>query len=238
MVTKNEFDDIEMLLPFYVNGTLSAEDCTRVDTAMSVSGAVRKALAAIGNLAQTIKSGGREIMQDAGNGEARLDIILNQIGDPQPQTAQKLMDQPEPQAEKQGIGALLRFLNPKRWHPAVSLALVAVAVAQGTAISNLSVDKEASGSQIASLQKRVGDLEFELASGPGGELRGNIIAEVKADAPWSAVEALFGKEGLSIVGGPSDGAITLSSDAKDAELTTQIERLRASPLIASADKSA
>jgi hypothetical protein len=233
MLNEDETEGIARLLPFYVNGTLSAAECARVDAALAVSSELQDELAANGNVAQMVKAGGQAMMQGEDKSEARLDMVLGQLDDKPTQSAPQMVA-PQPQ----DIGAFLSFLNPKRWHPAVSLGLAVAFVAQGAALSNLSTGKQESQAQIASLQKRVGDLEFELASGPDGQHLGNIIIEVKADAPWSAVESLLGKEGLSIVGGPSDGAITLSSEATGATLDAQIKRIRASSLIASVDKAA
>jgi hypothetical protein len=233
MLNEDETEGIARLLPFYVNGTLSAAECARVDAALAVSSALRDELAAIGNVAQMVKAGGQAMMQGEDKSEARLDMVLGHLDDKPTQSAPQM-----PALQPQGIGAFLSFLNPKRWHPAVSLGLAFAFVAQGVVLSSLSQGKHESEAQIASLQKRVGDLEFELASGPDGPHTGNIIIEVKADASWSAVETLLGKEGLSIVGGPSDGAITLSSEATGATLDAQIKRIRTSPLIASVDKGA
>lgn len=238
MLNKDETEDIAQLLPFYVNGTLSAAECARVDQALAVASELRDDLADIGYMAQMVKAGEKEMMQSEDRSEARLDTVLGYLEDMPPHTAPQRAVQGEVKATPQGIGSLLSFLNPKRWHPAVSLGLAVAFVAQGAALSNLSEGKQESQAQIASLQKRVGDLEFELAAGPGGQSTGNIMIEIKAGAPWSAVEALLGKEGLSIVGGPSDGAITLSSEAKGATLDAQIKRIRASSLIASVDKAA
>lgn len=237
MLNVDEIEDIAMLLPFYVNGTLSAAECRRVDAAVAVSSELRDELAAIGHMAHMVKTGGNAIMQADEGSEARLDAVQGQLDEkapiPAPSPAPSVAAPP-----RHNIGALLSFLHPKRWHPAVSLGLAVAFVAQGAVLANLSGGKQESEAQIASLQKRVGDLEFQLASGPGGQAIGNIIIEVRSDASWSDVEALLGEEGLSIVGGPSDGAITLSSLATGATLDAQIERLRASPLVASVDKGA
>jgi hypothetical protein len=240
MLTEDEKKGIAQLLPFYVNGTLSAAECARVDAALAVSNELRDEVIAIGNIAQMMKAGGNEIMQGEDRNEARLDTLLGRLDDGPPQVVPQVVPQlpTQDQTAPQSIGGLLRFLNPKRWHPAVSLGLAVAFVAQGAALYRLNDGKQESQAQIASLQKRVGDLEFELASGPDGQYPGNIIIEVKADASWSAVETLLGKEGLAIVGGPSDGAITLSSGATGATLDAQIKRIRASPLIASVDKAA
>jgi hypothetical protein len=236
MLNEDETEGIAKLLPFYVNGTLSAAECVRVDAALAVSRALRDEVVAIGNVAQMVKAGGKEIMQGEDRSEARLDAVLGQLDNGQPLAASQMVAQR--QSSSQSIGGLLSFLNPKRWHPAVSLGLAVAFVAQGAVLLNLNAGKQESQSQIASLQKRVGDLEFELASGPDGQNIGNIIIEVKPEASWSAIESLLGKEGLAIVGGPSDGAITLSSQATGATLDAQIKRIRASALIASVDKAA
>jgi hypothetical protein len=236
MLNEDDKEGIAQLLPFYVNGTLSAAECARVDAALAVSSALRDEVVAIGNIAQMMKVGGNQIMQGEDRSEARLDTLLGRLDDGPPQVMPQMPTQD--QTSPQSIGGLLSFLNPKRWHPAVSLGLAVAFVAQGAALYRLSEGKQESQTQIASLQKRVGDLEFELASGPDGQHPGNIIIEVKADASWSAVETLLGKEGLAIVGGPSDGVITLSSGATGATLDAQIKRIRASSLIASVDKAA
>ena len=61
--------------------------------------------------------------------------------------------------------------------------------------------------------------------------------QLAPDASWTALETLLANEGLAIVGGPNDGALTLFSDAKDAALDRQLTRLKASALIAEADKA-
>ncbi len=236
MNNTDEQDDLTRLLPFYINGTLDEATCVQVDAALSHTPALRGELELLSGLARAVKTGGRNMIQshEAGtkHSEARLEAVLNQLEDkaPAPPAAAP--------APPQGLRAVLHFLNPKHWHPAVSLALAALAVGQGIAIANLFSEKAENASQIASLNKRVGDLQFELASGPSGEKQGSLIVQIKPGISWADVEALLGKEGLSIVGGPSDGALTLSSNAKGAALDAQLLRLRASPLIDSVDKAA
>lgn len=234
MLNRKDFEDIVRLLPFYANGTLGTEDCARVDAALAGSAELRAELAAVSDMAQLVKAGGREMTQGIDDSETRLDAVLGRIDE--------LPAQPAPQQPEQGVPApqglrsLLGFLHPRRWHPAVSLTLAVAALAQGAIVSGLFSTKQSNESQIAALEKRVGDLEFALASGVDGQQRGNIIITLAADAPWASVETLLGKEALSMVGGPSDGAVTLASPAKGAALDAQISRLRASPLIEAADK--
>ncbi len=238
-MTKNDnFDDLAELLPFYVNGTLAASECAKIDGELAASPRLRDELEVLGGLAQLVKAGGTEMTRQTpeskAQGETRLETVLGKLEDkPLPHEAPVL-----PKAPAQELGALLGFLNPKRWHPAVSLALAAAVVGQGVTIANLNQGKAENASQIASLQKRVGDLEFQLASGPDGDRKGSLMLALKAGTTWSEVETLLGAEGLTILGGPSDGTLILSSEAKGAVLDAQIDRLRKSPLVASADKAA
>jgi hypothetical protein len=212
--------ELEQLLPFYVNGRLEPDVCARIDAALKTSPALREELTALSRLAQMVRAGGIEMTQGADTSEARLEKVMAQLDDkPQPATEQPASPKPAPVQS-----GFLNFLNPRNWHPAVALTLAVAALGQAA--------------MITSMQKKVGELEYELASGPGGIQRGDVMITIKADASWTAVEALLGKEGLTIVGGPSDGAITLASPAEGAELDALITRLRASPLIASADKAA
>jgi hypothetical protein len=137
------------------------------------------------------------------------------------------------------FGQMLGFLHPKRWYPVAALSLALAVPAQAALIAHLSAEKKQEAVQMAALEKRLGELEFQLASGPAsGAARGGIIITLRDDANWAAVSQLLIREGLSILSGPHDGALTLSNAAKGAALDAQIIRLKASPLVASADKAA
>ena len=223
-----DLDSLSLLLPFYVNGTLDAAACARVDAALASSAELREELVEIGRLAQGVKTGGREL----GLGDhLRVDRV-----------AAKLMQGTAPvpvAAPSPTLGGMLAFLNPRSWHPVVALSLAIAAIAQAGMIANLSGENTERSSEIASLEKRLGEAEFQLASGPGSEAaqKGSIMVQLAPNAPWSAIEELLANEALMIVGGPSDGALLLSSDAKDAALDRQITRLKSSSLIAAADKA-
>ena len=134
---------------------------------------------------------------------------------------------------------MLGFLHPRKWHPAVSLALAAAAVGQLALIAGMSNERKAGQDQIAKLEKRVGDLEYQLASGPdGGLAKPDLLVQIKPDASWAALSDLLATEGLTIVDGPSDNSLSLSSELEGAALDALIERLRASGLIETADKAA
>jgi anti-sigma factor RsiW len=228
-MTPDDPDAVALLLPFYVNGSLGAAESAAVTAALAQSSELRAELAAISRLAHTIKTGGKAMTMQDETEDKRLQAVLGRIDDaPTPAAA------PAPQS----LSGLLGFLNPRRWHPAVSLSLVMAVGGQAAVIGNLAVTVGSSGAQIASLTQQVGSLQYALASGPEAVHKGSLVVQLRPDAGWAAVEALFGKEGLIIVGGPSDGSLTLSSDAKGAALDALVARLRASPLVAEADKAA
>lgn len=223
-----DLDTLSLLLPFYVNGTLDAVACARVDAALASSAELREELAEIGRLAQGVKTGGRDLGQ---GDQARVERVATKLAAdaaPAPLVA--------PSEKMSGI---LAFLNPRSWHPVVALSLAVAAIAQAGMIANLSGENTERSSEIASLEKRLGEAEFQLASGPGGGAaqKGSILVQLAPDAEWAELEKLLDNEGLKIVGGPHDGALTLSSDAKDAALDRLIARLKASALIAEADKA-
>ena len=140
-------------------------------------------------------------------------------------------------APRESLGSLLSFLHPKRWHPAVALTLAIAVTAQAVVISNLNGENAEGTSKVAALEKRLDEVEFQLASGPGGvsNVEARIMVQPKANISWAAFETLLADEGLTITGGPSDGTLTLSGDNTGAALSAQIVRLRASALIETAD---
>jgi hypothetical protein len=228
MAQDPNFQNVSLLLPFYVNGTLDADACALVDAALALSPELREELAEIGRLAQGVKTGGR----DLGEGDAmRVGRVAAKLSEARAPTGMS--------APSASLGTMLAFLNPRSWHPAVALSLAIAAIAQAGLIANLNGENTQRSSKIASLEKRLGEVEFQLASGPGGEAaqKGSIILQLASDVSWAEFEKLLANEGLEIVGGPSDGALTLSSDLKDGALERQIERLKTSPLIAAADKA-
>jgi hypothetical protein len=223
-----DLDNLSLLLPFYVNGTLGADDTAKVDAALATSTELRDELAEIGRLAQGVKAGGRDLGQ---GDDVRMARVAAKLA-PAPAS-------PAVAAPREKLSSMLAFLHPRSWHPVVALSLAIAAVAQAGVIANLNGENNERSSKIASLEKRLGEVEFQLASGPGGGVaqKASIMLQLSPDASWSAIEALLANEGLEIVGGPSDGALLLSSDAKDAALDLQIIRLKSSALIAAADKA-
>jgi anti-sigma factor RsiW len=243
MPKSDEIEELTLLLPFYVNGTLDAEACARVDAALAHSADLRVELATLNRLARSVKEGGRGMNEGADNKEQHLAKVTEAIKAHEKRSAPMAAMPPTDLGEAKGgsgFSALLGFLHPRRWHPAIALSMAIAIPAQAAVIANLNSEKSRSVTQIAALEKRLGELEFQLASGPGGGAaqRGTIMIQLNDDAGWSSIAALLAAEELSIVDGPSDDSLTLHSTAKGAALDAQIKRLRASTLIAAADKVA
>lgn len=231
-----EDEDLSQLLPFYVNGTLNEADCARVDAALAESSDWRSELTTHNKVAQIVKAGGAGLTIEQGDTEKNLTAILSNLppqqSDIKPAPAQQI-------SQREGLASVLSFLNPKHWHPAVALGLALAVAVQAGVIGRLGSANKHSAAQIAALEKQKSELEFQLASGPGGEQKsGSIMIQIHDGASWDAVAELLSKEELSIVDGPSDSSLTLSSAAKGPELDAQINRLKSSPLISAADKAA
>ena len=232
-----EFERLSQMLPFYVNGTLGAKDCARIDAALCRSAALRNELAVIGRLAHGVKAGGREMAQGDDERVERVAAELEQLA---PNAVSFAGPNHDGFVAHDKLAGLLRFLHPKRWHPVVALGLGLAIIAQFGVISSLRGDKAERTSKIASLEKRIDEVEFQLASGPGGEdaPQGSLIVQLNPSASWADFERLLANEALVIVGGPSDGSLILASESKGAALDAQIARLRRSAIIEAVDKVA
>lgn len=232
MNSQDTLEELELLLPFYVNRTLSNADRQTVEAALAVTPDLRAALAEHQFVAGRIQEGSVSMLSGGSDTERQLHDVLTKIDAlPKPTLQSK--------TSTLSLKMLLQALSPSRWHPAVSLAMAVVAIAQGAIMMSWYTQRQGQEMAVADLTKRVKDLEFQLASGPDSPAqRGTIIAQVDDQANWGALEALLASEGLIVVDGPRDGTLTLSSEAKDQALTDLIERLRKSPLITSVDKAA
>ncbi|HEX4849012.1 MAG TPA: hypothetical protein VFV30_12780 [Novosphingobium sp.] len=209
MADQDDTGGLEQLLPFYVNRTLDPEMRARIDAALARSSELRAALAEQQEIAGMVKTGA-----SAWQGGAEQAAVLT-IAEPAA----------APQPAKAGV---LAFLSPANWRPAVALGLAVAVMAQGAGLVAQQVT-------IARLEEE----NYQLASGqdtPGR--KGSILIELNDDARWSAVTALLAEEGLEIVASSDLGTLTLATDKTGAEREAVLARLRASPLVASAEPAA
>jgi hypothetical protein len=225
MISPEEMKAIEELLPFYVNGTISNANRARVDAALAESAALREALQQEHALKEHVVDGVNASIEQSDEVLAAREALLvarTKVAS-QPLAAIGSNSQPS------GMMKALAFLNPKRWHPAVSLGLAATITAQAGIIAGQS-------GTIAALEEE----NYRLASGPceDEQKAGRFLIEVKDGTPYEALASLLEKEGLTISKSGDFGVLTLQSDKKGEELSAQLDRLRKSPLISSAEPAA
>lgn len=225
MTKRNDFDELYQLLPFYVNGTLSQADRSRIDAALVQWADLRDALAQEQKLKAQFVAGIDAATHSAPDHATAREAVLKARAS----TSEQLSPMNDDDTDRSRFSKTLAFLNPANWHPAVALGLAIALPVQAAVIASQS-------SQISWLQ----DENYRLASGPCDDKpsAGQLLVEVKEGAGFHSVAKLLDSEGLAIVSSAEFGMLTLQSDKAGKDLAAQIERLRASPLIASADPAA
>ena len=226
MTQSHDPDALARLLPFYVNGTLDPADRAALDSALESSADLREALSAEQHLQARHREGLDAVLSASEPGfESREAALAAQLVPP-PAPAPQLEPTPAPAS---GLLASLAFLNPRRWHPAMALCLLVAVPAQAAVIVS-------QGGKIALLQ----DENFQLASGPCDDRppAGAIQLELTETAQWKDVAALLDDEELSIARSGGLGVLTIKTGREGLQFKALIERLRASPLVASAEPAA
>ena len=224
MNAETEYERLCELLPFYVNGTLDEASRRQVEVALAFSPELRDRLDEERALAGAIEADTRARLGEAAP-ESETAIGQAIAGLPREGISQARGNAAGGGAGQGGLAGALAFLNPMRWNPSVVL---------GAGIIGLG---GLSGYQAMMIEKLESD--YALLAGQCEQSQaGTVLVEFASDASWSDIAALLDTEGLHIVGTGSFGTATLHADGADAELDAVIGRLRASPLVATADKAA
>lgn len=220
MTTSDALDRFSRLLPYYVNGTLEEAQRQQVDGALAFSPELRALLAEEERLASAIRDDTEDRLQagEGAEGGAMSQMMAGLPGQ-EPVT-------PASSANTGGLEGALAFLSPQRWNPTVLLGAGALGLAgfsgwQATLINDLE-------------RENYELLEGRQAASPAPD----ILAEFAGEAEWSAIQALLEQEGLAIVSSGGFGLFGLQSGADGETLAAQLERLRASPLVLTADPAA
>ena len=216
-MTQDEYKQMEALLPEYVNGTLNYADTVRLDKALNTSARLRQAFEREKALKNRIVAG-----TDAMIGNDRP------IEDQAPASLMEKTEKEEEAPNGDGLKSALAFLNPRKWHPAITLSLALAVPAQAAFVSVQSVT-------IASLK----DENFRLASGPCTPNKsGNVmLLEFKDGVLWSTVAQLLDEEELLIVSRGDFGVLSVASKNKGKSFEQQLLRLQSSELLSSAEKA-
>lgn len=225
MTSPKEVTELAHLLPFYVNGTLDVSARAQVEAALPGSAELRAALAEERALQALVVAGTQDLLAAGEAGaEARHAAVMAGLSSPAAPAA------PAPVRASQGAGSsfalALAFLNPRNWSPAVSLSLALLIPLQGAVIASQS-------GKLSELR----DQNFKLASGPCEDrpLAGAVQLEMNDSASWQGIAALLDNEGLSISKSGDFGTLTIKTGKQGAELSALLARLKASPLVASAE---
>lgn len=228
MTQSHDPEALARLLPFYVNGTLDPADHAALEAGLESSADLREALRAEQQLQARHREGLEAVLSASEPGFESREAALAARLTPPAAAAPAPLPEPAP-AQSAGLLASLAFLNPRRWHPAMALCLLVAVPAQAAVIVS-------QGGKIALLQ----DENFQLASGPCDDRppAGAIQLELAETAQWKDVAAMLDDEELSIARSGGLGVLTVKTGREGLQLKALIERLRASPLVASADPAA
>ena len=213
------------MIPFYVNGTLPEADRAELETAMAQDPQLREEIAVERKVQERLRAA-MQAELDANRQPATFDtkpnMLMGGIAAPSEPTSG-------------GLAGALSFLNPRKWKPAVTLALAAAAVGQLAVIAGQSDTIGEQGAQIARLEAD----NYALASGKcecDGEAM--IVLEVAQGTSWRDLAKLLSEENLLITRSTAQGVLMLRHVDETAETGPILDRLNASPLISSAAKAA
>lgn len=182
-------EDIELLLPWYVNGTLEAADLAKVEDYLARHPDMAEQVATLReDMAEAI--GANEAI--AGPSGAALDRLMAQIEQEEvplrrraAQTGRSLMET---------IGDFLASLSPGRlgW---AAMAAAAVIVLQAGVVGTVMLNPPTGGAT------------YETASGtkaPGGTF---VLVQFKPEAAMTEVSAYLAEHGAEIIAGPKPGGL-------------------------------
>ncbi|WP_421932342.1 anti-sigma factor family protein [Phenylobacterium sp.] len=212
----NEPSAPALLLPFYVNGTLSAEEHARVESALAVDPELRAELEVVREIAALVREGGAELTLQAGAAPERLEALTERLGEQVPRASDAQVGLRAPLTRRSGLGRLLPRPSQAAWKPAFAAAAVLVVVQAGL---------------LATLTRP--ETDYGVLSGPETVAPAEpqrLLVRLTPGARWAEIKALLASEDLTIVGGPRGDVIDLAvGDGVKPE--DEVRRLRASPLV-------
>jgi anti-sigma-K factor RskA len=217
MSTEPELDEIAMLLPFYVNGTLGPVQRAQVDAAMATNPTLQAELGDIRTLQGLVHQGAKQIeAQLQPTSTARLEKLLDQIEADAPRVNTRHTAPPRAPERQNFWSSLFSF----RWQPAFAIAAAALILVQSGTIGYLA--------------SRDTPSSYGTLSGSGTDIRKvTLFLQIEMDAKWADVTDMLNREGLTIVSGPVDGSIGVApvNALTPAQIKALLIRLSASPVV-------
>ena len=212
-MTQNDIDlqEAEELLPWYLNGSLSAEERARVEQALEAEPALKAELAALESLSEAVVESSNSVAVPASD----FDLVMQQIDgvEAAPVAAR---------AEPAGLSLLESFRSlfamPAMRFAAVAAALVVMV--QSAAIVGLLVQAPGEG---VGYETATGPQPVEAtAAGP------RLLVMFQPEAGLAEFATLIGEIDGSIVEGPSQEGAFIVEIAPDADVDAAIQKLQAS----------
>ncbi len=186
-----ERDELEMLMPWYVNGTLDADSVERIEAALEHDPALQRSLEVLTQDREAVLE-----LADADDAPASMEARFMAQLDAEPAVGS--MRAPSQSSapdllSRVGIwvGDIVAAMTPPRLAVVAAAACLLVVAQSGVIISMLG---DGSG--------------FETASGPGGEAGGTaVLVQFAPDAELSDIAMFLETQGARIADGPLPGGM-------------------------------
>jgi anti-sigma factor RsiW len=189
-IGEKEREELELLMPWYVNGTLDRATAERIDAALESDPALQRSLEALMDDREAAVDLA-EAVEVPTSMEARFMAQLDAV--PAPGAARRVSARSPDLLSRAGmwVGDLVAAMTPPRLAIVAAAACLLVAVQSGVIISMLG---DESG--------------FETASGPGEEAAGPaMLVQFAPGAEMAAITGFLEGEGARIVDGPLPGGM-------------------------------
>lgn len=210
-------DSNALLLPFYVNGTLGADERAALERALAQSPDLRAELAETEAIAAMVRAGGAGLSVGPASGRDRLENLLGAIRSIQRRKVQ-------PIAGRHGLASLHARRSPSARSP----ARWAMPIAASLALALV-------GFAAILTMRDPGEATYRTASGTdtGSSAAGEAMLYIRLnpEARWADVEALLDRRQLSIISGPRDGVLTVRLDDPAGNIEKVRVELAASPMV-------
>ena len=208
---RRDEDELEMLLPWYLNGTLDAADAARVEAALATDPKLAHSLAVLAEEAEAVSAISQADMPPASMEARFLAQLAREAGEGAPAPR----SHPSGMASRFGawLAAAIGGMTPPRVALAAAAAALVIVVQAGVLVALLA---QPDGPR--------------LASGDEDQPRGpTLIVQLNGAAPVGEVAAFLDEIGARIVDGPSGGLFTLGfspGETRDIAELAQILRDR------------